>query len=743
MLGVLLLGVATPAVAQEQVANVAAFARLYGVARWFYPSDAAATLDWNRFAVEGVRRVRSARTPTELGGVLRELFAPLGPGIEIGATLSPARPAGPRDPALVAWHYRGAGISANGGDTYSAKRVNRPTPSRTPPGATPAILSQFLPADSLRGRTVRLRAQVRAHQQGQEGWAGLWLRVDRAGGGRGFFDNMQDRPVRDTTWREYVIEGPIAPDATQIAFGALGVGAVTFDVDAVELATRSGTGPWTVIDLADASFEAPASGGGRGWSQGGPSTFARLAADAVDGARFMRISLQAAPALPLAMPMDSLETAVAGAAADIDLARGLRARVPLSLTSADASIRSPALVDLHTALTRLGPTERHDDADVRLADVVVAWNLFRHFSPYWGDVAIDWDARLQPQLEAAVTAPATRGAHRDAVRQVVADLRDGHGNVVDLMAPQPWRLPVIFRVLDGRLVVTASRDASLPVGSVVVSIGGTAAATRVGDESRLSSGTPQWRAARAAMLLQLCRLDTAVVVTAALPDGGQRSVSLPCERSTLPAIEARPDSIVELRPGIWYVDLTRIHEAALRPALASLSAAKGLIVDMRGYPTDAGIAILPHLMRTPEDAADRWMHVARIDRPFGAFAAWEGMSWNLTPAIPRIGGERLFLTDARAISYAESVLGYVRDYKLGTIIGATTAGANGDVATFVVPGGFALTFTGLRVTRHDGRTPFHNAGVSPDIPLEPTLAGIRAGRDELLERALAIMQGGR
>jgi len=43
-----------------RVANLHAFARIYGVVRWFHPSDAAATIDWNRFAVEGARRVIDA-----------------------------------------------------------------------------------------------------------------------------------------------------------------------------------------------------------------------------------------------------------------------------------------------------------------------------------------------------------------------------------------------------------------------------------------------------------------------------------------------------------------------------------------------------------------------------------------------------------------------------------------------------------------------------------------------------------
>jgi C-terminal processing protease CtpA/Prc len=48
----------------------------------------------------------------------------------------------------------------------------------------------------------------------------------------------------------------------------------------------------------------------------------------------------------------------------------------------------------------------------------------------------------------------------------------------------------------------------------------------------------------------------------------------------------------------------------------------------------------------------------------------------------------------------------------------------------------------MRVTRHDG-SPFHLAGVRPTVPVEPTVAGIRAGRDEVLERALEIAAAGR
>ena len=159
---------------------------------------------------------------------------------------------------------------------------------------------------------------------------------------------------------------------------------------------------------------------------------------------------------------------------------------------------------------------------------------------------------------------------------------------------------------------------------------------------------------------------------------------------------------------------------------------------MRGYPTDAGARILPHLIDAPEN--DRWMHVAKIIGPFGQNAGWQSLGWNLRPATPRLAGKIVFMTDGRTISYAESVMGYVADRKLATIVGSPTAGTNGNIARFSVPSGFIVIFTGMRVTRHDGQGQHHLLGVQPDIPMTPTLAALMEGRDELLNRALALIR---
>jgi hypothetical protein len=56
-----------------------------------------------------------------------------------------------------------------------------------------------------------------------------------------------------------------------------------------------------------------------------------------------------------------------------------------------------------------------------------------------------------------------------------------------------------------------------------------------------------------------------------------------------------------------------------------------------------------------------------------------------------------------------------------------------------VPGGLRITFTGLGVFYPDG-TPTQRIGIQPDIFVRPTIDGLRAGRDEVLEAALNAFQ---
>jgi len=420
---------------------------------------------------------------------------------------------------------------------------------------------------------------------------------------------------------------------------------------------------------------------------------------------------------------------------DIDLSPRLKARVPLSLTDGEARTVAPRIGILRVAIDAVEDPAGRYELDVRLADTLVAWNVYRHFYPYWNEAEVDWNGLLAGHIANAYSA-GSHDAHWRALQLLVADARDGHGMVIDLGRPPQGAPPVQLRIIEGQLVVTATAMRDIPLGAVITAVNGVAASERIAQEMKLASGTTQWKQVLAARRITVCE-HGAMKLTFTLAKEAARELETPCDQQQSPA-EKRPDSMTEIAPGIWYVDLTRTTIEQATPMLPKLASAAGIVFDLRGYPTNIGQWILPYLITEANN--DQWMHIPIIDGPFGRISSWQNFGWHLTPASPHLGGRRVFLTDARAISYSESVMGYVADLKLATIIGSTTAGTNGNVVTFTVPSGFAIRFTGMLVTGHDGRAQHHLVGVKPDIQLEPTIAGISAGRDELLEQALTVLR---
>src|SRR5262249_34418532 len=132
-----------------------------------------------------------------------------------------------------------------------------------PPAVPPSpksfgILSQSFDATPYRGKWVRLRAWLKEDPTASGDRAQMWLRVDRSNQEKGFFDNMNDRPVTTARWRQVEITGAVDNDADKVHFGVMSigrgkawVGGVEFDVlrDATKAelaASRRSTPPRTV-----------------------------------------------------------------------------------------------------------------------------------------------------------------------------------------------------------------------------------------------------------------------------------------------------------------------------------------------------------------------------------------------------------------------------------------------------------------------------------------------------------------
>jgi C-terminal processing protease CtpA/Prc len=716
-----------------EVENLRAFAKLYGYVRFFHPSDEAASVDWDRFAIYGADRVAAVGSREELHATLEELFLPIAPTVQVFPTSEPPEPLSlaPEDTAgleVVAWQHVGVGLSPR--SIYRSKRLNRELEIIGQSSAS-RMLTGDIAAVAHRGKRVKLRAYVRTEVTGGN-QAQLWLRVDRMSDRTGFFDNMSDRPITASDWQLYEIEGPVAEDATAIAFGCFIVAEGRAWVDDVVLQVQSEGGEWEPVEISNPGFE----DGEEGRTAPGCYTGGRLTRENPHGGE-QSLLLQEQRAV-LTEPAFDAHPEV-GELVEKEIGAGLSSRVPLALFSEARNTLGPesprALSALLAALERVEIDSLTADSEsVRLADIIIAWNVFQHFYPYFDVVDVDWEAQLTRSLEAARADTSAREFYY-TLGELVANLRDGHGSVYHPDFRRQGCLPLVYEWIEGRVVVTRSRHGGIEPGDIVERLDGLEAERATLDAERYISGSPQWKRFRAMRSFGCGDVGTTAELVLRR---GDEVLELQVERQQFDRslYESEGDPIRPLEDGVYYVDLSRAEMTAISERIAQLAGARGVVFDLRGYP-NGNHQVISHLLSSP-DTSTAWMRVPHIIYPdqeniveFGEFG------WQMPALEPHIAGKVVFITDGRAISYAESFMGFIEGYKLAEIVGQPTAGTNGNVNPLMLPGGFRVNWTGMKVVKHDG-SQHHLIGILPTVPAERTIQGVIDGRDEFLEEALEI-----
>jgi hypothetical protein len=421
-----------------------------------------------------------------------------------------------------------------------------------------------------------------------------------------------------------------------------------------------------------------------------------------------------------------------------DLGGGVSCMVPLALF-VDARGTLPH-ASSQASQSQSSPVKYSgNDRATRLADVALAWNVPQHFYPYFDVVKTDWPKALKDALTSGAT-DENDVAFLITLRRMVAQLHDGHGNVYYGGEQRGFSVPAIFGWVEGRLVITEVADPANGVqpGDIISKIDGKPVVEALVEREALISGaTPQWRRYLALRLLADGGKDSELKLEVLDANGQGRTVTL---RRTVEAqnlSETRPPKISELKPGIFYVALDRIKDEDFQAALPQLEKATGIIFELRGYPAVSPM-IISHLIDKDAMSA-RWM-VPIITKPdhLNIVDYDTAGRWDLKPIAPRLKARIAFLTDGRAISYAESYMGIIEAYKLADIIGEPTAGTNGNVNPFVLPGNYTVVWTGMKVLKHDG-SQHHGVGIQPTVPVSRTIKGVREKRDEQLERAIEIV----
>jgi len=192
-----------------------------------------------------------------------------------------------------------------------------------------------------------------------------------------------------------------------------------------------------------------------------------------------------------------------------------------------------------------------------------------------------------------------------------------------------------------------------------------------------------------------------------------------------------------LNKDIGYVYPARYSNKDL-PAIKKMFAeTKGIIVDMRCYPSD----FMPFTFGE---------FIKQGDAPFVKFTQGSveapgyfhfGPLLNIKGGGP-YKGKVVVIVNEKAQSQAEYTTMAFQSSPNVTVIGSTTAGADGNVSSIILPGGIQTAISGIGVIYPDG-TESQRVGVKIDKVVKPTIAGVKAGRDELLEEAVRVISEGR
>ncbi len=384
------------------------------------------------------------------------------------------------------------------------------------------------------------------------------------------------------------------------------------------------------------------------------------------------------------------------------------------------------------------------DAGFRILALMRWWNIIEYWFPYRDQIDGDWYQTLREFLP-RIAAAQDGESYRLELMQLIARAADGHANLWPALDVRPPRgdcsWPASMRFLEGQAVVVATEaagtEAGLASGDVVEAIDG-APVTRLVDEWAPYYATSNEAARLRDIAHNLSDGDCGDSEAAVRRDGERLDLTVPRIEHSVTNRRDRPgDTFQRLSADIAYLKLSTIRAQDVAGYVEEAAGARGLVIDLRTYPSDFVVfALCARLISEPTDFA-RFTR-GDLHNP-GAFAWSESVA--LEPQFPPYRGSVAVLVDEGTQSRSEYTAMACRAGPKAVVVGSTTAGADGNVSHIELPGDNVTTMiSGIGVFYPD-KMPTQRVGIVPDIVATPTIEGIRAGRDEVLEAALRHLLG--
>jgi hypothetical protein len=398
-------------------------------------------------------------------------------------------------------------------------------------------------------------------------------------------------------------------------------------------------------------------------------------------------------------------------------------------------------VKLEQEKTELAKINTNDTALAnRIGSVIVTWNLIQHFYPY-RDKMDHWDQSLRDAIVKCYQ-DATVGDFVVTLNLLLAHINDGHAFATSKALPPIFLPPMDWKYLHDTLVVSEIFDStkieSLQIGDVVMSIDGHLATKKI-EETMMTKSASTLRYKRFLAVFSLLKGQENSIVKLKVSRKGEvkdiavkRTVGMPYYwqnyMSPGPKYKAINDSTI-------YVNFAKASLPYIDSLMPTIKSKKFIICDLRGYP-NGNHQFLSHLLPL-DDTAKSWFRIPQIMLPNYKNVRYSLSGWNLKKS-DKLNTKAVFIVDQEVVSYGESFMSIVENYKLGIIVGDSTAGTNGNMNAFNLPfNGCIVKFTGMNVTKLNGDK-LVGVGVIPGVVVKPSVRGVIMHKDELLNKAIEI-----
>ncbi|OEK04952.1 S41 family peptidase [Roseivirga misakiensis] len=374
----------------------------------------------------------------------------------------------------------------------------------------------------------------------------------------------------------------------------------------------------------------------------------------------------------------------------------------------------------------------------RLLGFIKYWNIIEYFFPYKHLTDKHWDAVLFESIDKFKTAP-DQETYRNAIRELVASLDDSHAQIIFDPSKRNY-LPIKLSHIENQAVITGfynetlAEAANLKVGDVISEINGRALQQDREKFTRFYSGSNPISKAEGYYLYTILRGDVeSVEMTIKRGKETVKTSVMRVNRKDLLA-ETKKEIIKSkvINDDIGYMDMANIKAQDVSAILDNLRNKKAIIIDIRNYPEFIYMPISRYLNSSRKAFATTYRPYLKYPGKFlpPRTISTRGTSNNYK-------GKVIILVNSETVSRAEFTAMAFQTADNTITVGSQTTGADGDVLGFNYLGGYLTTMSGNGIEYPDG-TETQRKGVKIDVLVERTIAGVRNGKDEILEKAIAI-----